>query len=77
MLQLLLLHEDHPVFTHFLESIEQLAVQICPPSVLGGGKPKTDGCHGHLWLKEPISSYATGTHHTAVYPWSCFQKGKG
>lgn len=76
MLQLLFPYEDHPAFADFLESTE-LAVQTRPTSVLGGGKPKTDGCHGHLWLKERISSCATGTHHTAVYPWSCFQKGKG
>lgn len=76
MLQLLVLYEDHPAFADFLESTE-LAVQICPTSVLGGGKPKIDGCHSHLWLKERISSYATRTHHTAVYTQSCFQKGKG
>lgn len=77
MLQFLFLYQDHPAFADFLESTERLAVRICPTFVLGGGKPKTDGCHGHLWLKEHNSSYATGTCHTAVYPWSCFQKGKG
>lgn len=77
MLQLSFLYQDHPAFANFLESTEYLAVGICPKSVPGGGKPKTDACHGHLWLKERISSYATGTHHTAVCPWSRFQKGKG
>lgn len=77
MLQLLFLYKDHAAFADYLESTEQLAVQTCPTSVLAGGKPKTDGCCGHLQLKQYFLSYATPTHHTAVYPWSGFQKGKG
>lgn len=37
-------------------------MQIFLTSVLGVGKPETDGHHGHLWLEEHVSSYATGMH---------------
>lgn len=77
MLQFLFLYQDHPAFADFLESTERLAVRICPTSVLGGGKPKTDGCHGHLWLKEHNSSYTTGTCHTMCTPGLAFKREKG
>lgn len=73
MLQLLFLYQEQPILADFLDNTEHLAVGICPASVPGGGKPKTDGCQ---------RTYLITCNWDTLYcyvqdPWSCFQKGKG
>lgn len=78
MLKPLSPYRNHPAFADFLGSTKQLAVQIFLTSVLGVGKPETDGRHGHLWLKERISSYTTGMHGILLcIPGLAFKMEKG
>lgn len=71
-------YRNHPAFADFLGSTQQLAVQIFLTSVLGVGKPATDGRPGCLWLQEPISSHATGTDSVLLCtPGPAFKTEKG